>query len=65
MRYIHEQGEINPAADGNWRFRALPGTSVLFDTGHRAAAHLAGLTTLSIEPAGDGPDGFARFRITL
>ncbi len=65
VRYIHEQGEISPAADGNWRFRALPGTSVLFDTGHRAAAHLAGLTTLSIEPAGDGPDGFARFRITL
>ncbi|WP_413875568.1 bifunctional 2',3'-cyclic-nucleotide 2'-phosphodiesterase/3'-nucleotidase [Albidovulum sp.] len=65
VRYIHEQGTIDPAADGNWRFRPLPGTSVLFDTGPKAAGHLADLTTLAIEPAGDGPDGFARFRITL
>jgi 2',3'-cyclic-nucleotide 2'-phosphodiesterase/3'-nucleotidase len=65
VRYIHEQGTIDPAADGNWRFRPLPGTSVLFDTGPKAASHLADLTTLAIEPAGDGPDGFARFRITL
>ena len=65
VRYIVEQGTINPTADGNWRFRALPGTSVLFDTGPKAADHLADLTTLAIEPAGDGPDGFARFRIML
>ncbi len=65
VRFIHDEGTINPAADGNWRFRALPGTSVLFDTGPKAADHLADLTTLAIEPAGDGPDGFARFRIAL
>lgn len=65
VRYIHDEGTINPAADGNWRFRALPGTSVLFDTGPKAADHLADLTTLTIEPAGEGPDGFARFRISL
>ncbi|MEI2807484.1 MAG: bifunctional 2',3'-cyclic-nucleotide 2'-phosphodiesterase/3'-nucleotidase [Albidovulum sp.] len=65
VRFIHEQGTIDPAADGNWRFRPLPGTSVLFDTGPKAADHLADLTALAIEPAGDGPDGFARFRIRL
>ncbi|MFN6952221.1 MAG: bifunctional 2',3'-cyclic-nucleotide 2'-phosphodiesterase/3'-nucleotidase [Albidovulum sp.] len=65
VRYIVEQGTINPTADNNWRFKSLPGTSVLFDTGPKAIAHLADLATLAIEPAGDGPDGFARFRITL
>jgi len=65
VRFIVEEGTINPTADGNWRFKALPGTSVLFDTGPKAVDHLADLTTLAIEPAGDGPDGFARFRITL
>jgi 2',3'-cyclic-nucleotide 2'-phosphodiesterase/3'-nucleotidase len=65
VRFIVEEGTINPTADGNWRFKVLPGTSVLFDTGPKAVDHLADLTTLAIEPAGDGPDGFARFRITL
>lgn len=65
VRYIVEQGTINPTADGNWRFKSLPGTSVLFDTGPKAAEHLADLKSLAIEPAGDGPDGFARFRIAL
>ncbi len=65
VRYIVEQGTINPSADGNWHFSALPGTSVLFDTGPKAAGYLADLKAVSIEPAGDGPDGFARFRIAL
>ncbi len=65
VRYIVEQGTINPTADDNWRFRALPGTSVLFDTGPKAVEHLGDLTAVAIEPAGEGPDGFARFRITL
>ena len=65
VRYIVEQGTINPAADDNWRFKALPGTSVLFDTGPRAAEHIAEVKDMTIEPAGDGPDGFARFRIAL
>ncbi|OIQ07148.1 MAG: 2',3'-cyclic-nucleotide 2'-phosphodiesterase [Rhodobacteraceae bacterium CG2_30_10_405] len=65
VRYIVEQGTINPAADGNWRFAPLPGTSVLFDTGPKAAGYLDGVTSVAIDPAGDGPDGFARFRIAL
>ncbi|GAB4383060.1 MAG: bifunctional 2',3'-cyclic-nucleotide 2'-phosphodiesterase/3'-nucleotidase [Albidovulum sp.] len=65
VRYIIEQGTINPTADGNWRFAPLPGTTVLFDTGPGAAAHLDDVKAIRIEPAGDGPDGFARFRISL
>ncbi|MCV2872197.1 bifunctional 2',3'-cyclic-nucleotide 2'-phosphodiesterase/3'-nucleotidase [Defluviimonas sp. WL0050] len=65
VRYIVEQGTINPAADSNWHFKALPGTSVLFDTAPKAADHIGDVKAVKIEPAGDGPDGFARFRISL
>lgn len=65
VRFIVEQGTINPSADANWHFAPLPGTSVLFDTGPKAAAFIGDVKGVSIEPAGDGPDGFARFRIAL
>lgn len=65
LRYIHEQGTINPTARHNWRFRPMPGTSVLFDTGPKAMDYLDQLHGLKIVPAGAGPGGFARFRIEL
>ncbi|KJZ21608.1 bifunctional 2',3'-cyclic-nucleotide 2'-phosphodiesterase/3'-nucleotidase [Tritonibacter mobilis] len=65
VRYIVEQGTISPRADGNWRFAPLPETSVLFDTGPKAAAYAANVPGVTITPAGDGPDGFARFKIAL
>ena len=65
VRFIVEQGTIDPKADGNWRFAPLPGTSVLFDTGPEAAKYADQVPGVAIEPAGDGPDGFARFRIGL
>ena len=65
VRYIVEQGTINPSADANWNFKSLPGTSVLFDTGPAAKAYVDDLKGVKIEEAGDGPDGFARFRIRL
>lgn len=65
VRYIVEQGTINPSADANWHFAPMPGTSVLFDTGPRAVDYLADVKGVAITPAGAGPDGFARFRIAL
>ncbi len=65
VRYIVEQGTISPGADNNWRFKAMPGTSVLFETGPRASEHLADVDSLAIEEAGEGPEGFSRYRITL
>ena len=65
VRYIVEQGTINPTADSNWSFKPLPGTSVLFDTGPAAKAYVDDLKGLTITEAGEGPEGFARFRLDL
>ncbi|WP_333695151.1 bifunctional 2',3'-cyclic-nucleotide 2'-phosphodiesterase/3'-nucleotidase [Phaeobacter italicus] len=65
VRYIVEKGTISPRADANWRFAPLEGTSVLFDTGPKAESYVDSVESIRIEPAGEGPDGFARYRITL
>jgi 2',3'-cyclic-nucleotide 2'-phosphodiesterase/3'-nucleotidase len=65
VRYIVEQGTIDPGTGGTWSFVPMPGTTVLFDTGPKAAAHADALPGVAIEPAGEGPDGFARFRLRL
>ena len=65
VRYIVEQGTINPSADANWTFKPMQETTVLFETGPGGAEHAATVEGVKIEPAGDGADGFARYRITL
>ncbi|MFT6648669.1 bifunctional 2',3'-cyclic-nucleotide 2'-phosphodiesterase/3'-nucleotidase [Pseudophaeobacter arcticus] len=65
VRYIVEKGTISPRADANWSFAPLPGTSVLFDTGPKASAYAGDVEGVAISAAGEGPDGFARFRIDL
>ncbi|MCP9230231.1 bifunctional 2',3'-cyclic-nucleotide 2'-phosphodiesterase/3'-nucleotidase [Mesorhizobium sp. LMG 17147] len=65
VRYIVSKGTINPSADANWSFAPLPGTSVVFQTGARAKDFIAQVTSLKIEPAGEGEAGFAKYRITL
>ena len=65
VRYIVEKGTIDPAADRNWSFASMPGASVLFDTGPGAKAFLREVKGVTIEPAGEGEGGFARYRISL
>ncbi len=65
VRYIVEKGTISPRADANWTFKPMEGTTVLFYTGPAAKAYATDVPGVTIEEAGDGPDGFARFRISL
>jgi 2',3'-cyclic-nucleotide 2'-phosphodiesterase/3'-nucleotidase len=43
----------------------LPGTTVLFDTGPAGVNVVDDVKGVAIEPAGEGSDGFARYRIGL
>ncbi|SHL69497.1 bifunctional 2',3'-cyclic-nucleotide 2'-phosphodiesterase/3'-nucleotidase [Roseibium suaedae] len=65
VRYIVEQGTVNPSADNNWTFKPMEGTTVLFDTGPGGKGYASSVKGVKIEPAGDGEGGFARYRITL
>ncbi|MBV7396014.1 bifunctional 2',3'-cyclic-nucleotide 2'-phosphodiesterase/3'-nucleotidase [Mameliella sediminis] len=65
VRYIVEQGTINPAADANWHFKPMEGTTVVFETGPKARNYMDDVQAVQIEDAGEGADGFALFRIQL
>jgi len=65
VRYIMQQGTINPSADFNWSFKPIPGTSAVFESGPKAKAYVSTVKAAKIEDAGDGANGFAKYRIVL
>ena len=65
VRYVHDQGTINPTADGNWTFKPMLGTTALFQSAPKAKDFLAEVKSVKIEDAGDGTDGFHNFRLVL
>lgn len=65
VRYIVEQGTIDPKADANWTFAPVANTSVIFETGPAGVGYADAVEGVNIEPAGDGAGGFALYRIGL
>ncbi|OLP43440.1 bifunctional 2',3'-cyclic-nucleotide 2'-phosphodiesterase/3'-nucleotidase [Rhizobium oryziradicis] len=65
VRYIISKGTIDPEADGNWKFAALPGTTATFQTGPKGRTFAAQVKGAKIEDAGNGTDGFAKYRLVL
>jgi 2',3'-cyclic-nucleotide 2'-phosphodiesterase/3'-nucleotidase len=65
VRYVHDQGTINPTADGNWTFKPLQGTTVQFQSSPKAKDFLDQVKSVKIEDAGEGADGFRNYRLVL
>lgn len=65
VRYIVDKGTINPSADANWTFKPVDGATAIFETGPKAKEFMKDVKGVQIESAGEGAEGFAKYRITM
>ncbi len=65
VRYIIEQKTINPSADANWTFVAWPESANVTFVSSPSAVKAAAPKGVKVSPAGDAPDGFAKYRIAI
>ena len=65
IQHFLERSVVDVSKEPCWSFAPMPGTTVVFPTGPGARAHAADVRGVQLEDAGDAPDGFALFRITL
>jgi 2',3'-cyclic-nucleotide 2'-phosphodiesterase/3'-nucleotidase len=63
--YIAAHDPLPPPDPPNWGFVPMQGTSVTFDSAPLAAAHVADVPELRLEPMTRCPIGFLRFRLHL
>lgn len=63
-RYVARRRRLAPKPGNGWDFLPMPGTSVLFQTGPAARAHLA-LLDRPAEALGIGDNGFLNLRLHL
>ena len=65
LAYIAAQGSLPAPAPANWRFAALPGTSVTFDSAPDAVMFNGDFAPQQVEPLDITANGFRRFRLHL
>ena len=61
VQYMRAAEVVNPAADGNWRIRPVPGVKLRFDSGAGAIAHLPRYPQIRLVK--DNGDGSATFEL--
>lgn len=64
IRFFQQSGTLDPKTDGNWSLKPVPGArNVVFESNPRAKDMVSAFKGLSF--AGDGQNGFAKFRLDL
>ena len=64
-KYLTQENPLPEMQNDIWRFRAMPGTSVVFDTGPGLRAYPRDIASRALTDLGNSEAGFARFSMPL